>query len=325
MGRRVAAVIDIGSNSARLAIFEIDGDSIRELAGDKVMLRLAAAVNADGAIDDEAITRTVSAVERFVSAARAFDLVPAVVATSAVRDATNREAVLAAVEAACGERVRVRVLEGVDEARLAAIGALRRLGRRDGLVLDLGGGSLEVAAIRDGCWDRGGSWPLGALRSARRLLQSDPPTDAEIKALRREVRAALEAAAVPRLQRGEVLVGTGGNARALAKMIAGVDDSDRVHGHVVERSAIRRSARQLSRVSAQKRRQIAHLDPDRADSIHAGALIIDAVMEHLRARQMLVSDGGLRDGVILEAGATVDSPRNTERSGHGQEERQIEG
>lgn len=296
------AVADIGSNTARLLVVRpTDQGHLDVLADARVVLRLAREVDAAGRLSRAGIQRTAQTVQAFTTIARrngARSLT--LVATAAVRDAENREAVVSEVQRRTG--ASMVVLSGEDEARLALVGAVSALPVENGAVVDLGGGSMEVASFSKRRHRGGTSLPLGALRLTDAFLRHDPPRPDEMAALIEHVRAALGAVATADLTGAESLVGTGGTVRALAKAARGrgAVAVGRLHGYELRRRDVAALVEKLARLPAARRVSIPGISATRAESVLAGALVIETLMELAGADLMLVSGYGVRQGVVLD-------------------------
>ena len=297
------AVVDIGSNSLRMTIARPRaGGCLEVVAEPRAALRLARSVDAEGGLSPAAIARTLAVLDDFMAlAARHGAARVEAVGTSALRDAGNAAELARAIRERWG--VGLEVLDAEAEGRVAALGAIYGLPVEDGLVVDLGGGSLQVVRFRgrevDGVW----SFRLGALRLADRFGLSGTP--AGLEALRRHVRGELGGAGAPRLGQGETLVATGGTARNLAALSRRARRRypvARVHGHALTSRRLRRVRDRLAAMPEEQRRRTPGLNRDRADIIVAGAGALLAVMGQLRAHSMLVSGQGLREGVARGAG-----------------------
>lgn len=220
------------------------------------------------------------------------------VATSALREAASRTRVLAAIRRRAG--VEVEVLTGPQEASLAALAALESLPLRRGLVLDLGGASVELARIRDREIVSTASLPLGAIRLTRRFLRHDPPTGDELRALRGEVRRALDAV-LPPAERREVLIGLGGTVRALAAIHlrrTGHPRQDR-HGLQLRQSDVTAIRERLEPLAERKRRKVRGLKRERVDIILAGTMVVEEAMVLGGYLRLVVCTQGVRDGILL--------------------------
>jgi exopolyphosphatase/guanosine-5'-triphosphate,3'-diphosphate pyrophosphatase len=297
------AVVDIGSNSGRMIVVSAGaGGHLEILADARFPLRLVHESAAGGGrLGDAAATRVVEALTAFravATAAGASGLVA--VATAAVREASNGVEWVRRVAASSG--VEVEVLDGDAEARLAFAGAVHGLPAGSGLVVDIGGGSVEVCRFRERRPLRQWTLPLGALLLSERFLTGDPPRGAEIARLRQHALATIAGAGVTPLRPGEVLVGTGGTLRNLAK----VDRArrpypiSRLHGYRLNGADLDRAVALLAGRPLGRRRRVPGLSADRADSIVGGGLCAQALFDHLGAEELLLSGRGLREGVALE-------------------------
>ena len=293
------AVIDVGSNSVRLLIARpLPGGHLDILDDARATLRLARVVDAHGRIPPDVLDQTLAAIGDFVRLAeRAGAASVHAVGTAALRDAANADDLADGLRARWG--VTLEVLSGDAEVRLASIGAIFGLPVTDGLLLDLGGGSLLLARIEHRAPVATWTFPLGTLRLTDRFLPDDPPGEEAMTALRRHVRRELRAAGVPRLGKGETLVGSGGTVRNLANVSRRRQRSpiSRLHGHAIALRRLHRLTRLLSRMPLDDRRRLRGLNVDRAGIIAAGALAVDAVAAHTRADAVLVAGQGLREGV----------------------------
>jgi exopolyphosphatase / guanosine-5'-triphosphate,3'-diphosphate pyrophosphatase len=223
-------------------------------------------------------------------------------ATSAVRDAVNGDEILAQVEAET--KVHIRVLTGQDESRLTFLAARRWFGWSTGrlLMLDIGGGSLEIASGVDEEPDVAVSLPLGAGRLTRDWLAGDPPTADEVRRLRKHVRAEIAATAgtVMRHGRPNHAVATSKTFRQLARISGAAPSSDGPYvKRILQHSDVTQLAERLSRTSAADRAQLAGVSRSRAPQLAAGAIVADAAMDLFGLRELEVCPWALREGVIL--------------------------
>ncbi len=225
----------------------------------------------------------------------------AVVGTSAMRDAEGGQAVRTHVESVFG--VEARVISGDEEARLTFAGAVSGLGLPAGeiAVFDIGGGSTEIV---EGCLDARGaperisfarSFDIGSVRLTERHVRSDPPTPAELDALRSAVDAEL-AELAPSERPVIGIAGTMTTLAAVSLEMASYDGA-RVHGHVMLRREIDRVVRELASKPLAERRSVCGLEPKRADVIVAGGIIASAVLARLGAERVRISDRGVRWGL----------------------------
>ncbi len=296
MGPELTALIDLGSNSVRFMLVRIvPGAGYQVLLDTRAQTRLGS--GADGALPAEAILATAEAVTRFLSMPRREPPSRVLaIATAAVRDAPNAEELLERLRVGAG--LEVAVLNADEEARLGALAARASLQLRDAVVVDLGGCSLQLSAICEGEPVALGSLPLGALRTTQRFLASDPPTPEELDALRHRVRVAA-GDLLPAARDGEPLIGIGGTARALARLM----------GREVRRGAAQRLRLSLAEVEAMRhrlatlplaeRRQFPGLKPTRADVVVAGTLVLEELIRLGGYRGLLVAAHGVRHGMLL--------------------------
>lgn len=297
----VVAVIDIGSNSGRVMVFERDALShLRLLAGSRAALRLVHDVDARGALSDATMARTTEALRDFhaiATGAGANRIVA--VATAAMRDAANGPRFAERLQRELG--IRIEIIGGLVEARYGFTGAVRGLAVSNGLLFDLGGGSLQITPFTRRRPAKGVSLPFGALRLSEKFLESDPPTRKQLRRLRDHVRSHLTKAHVTRLASGDRLVGTGGTLRNLAK----IDRQARrypigtLHGYELSVDHLDEVVDRLASTKIKRRDEVPGLSAERADSIVGGAVAIQTLAEFVRAKQILVSGQGVREGIAL--------------------------
>jgi len=303
------AIIDIGSNSARIVVYNREaGGHLRIVASARSSLRLVEGVVLNHAIGDAAMERTREALRDFRAialgaGARAIR----VYATAAVREASDGERFARLV----GRTMQspLQILDGEAEALYGFHGALRGLESRSGLLFDLGGGSIQLTEFRNRKRVRSWSLPLGALRLSRRYLDRDPPTDRAIQSLRAHVDGFLAELPLKPLRSGARLVGTGGTVRNLAKIerFKLKTPGSRLHGHEVSRGSIEEIESELRTLSRRKRTAVLGLSKDRSDSIVAGAVVVGRLMDSVMADDILVSGQGLREGLAYAALGEMDA------------------
>ena len=304
------AVVDIGSNSGRVAVFERDAAGhLRLLAGCRAPLRLVHDVDTLQQLGEEAMARAIDALREFQAIAASAGAVRTIaVGTAAMRDAANRRLFLDRVEREVG--FRIRILNGAQEARYGFNGAVRGIAASDGLVFDLGGGSLQVSSFVNRRMRDGISLPFGALRLSETFLESDPPTAKQLRRLREHVRSGLTDARIGRLAAGARLIGTGGTLRNLAK----IDRESRhytvrtLHGYELDIDRLTAIADRLSSLRKKHLDEVPGLSADRADSVVGGAMVIQTLAELVGATRILVSGQGVREGIAQQAfGLTIGS------------------
>ncbi len=311
---RVAA-IDLGTNTVRLLVADVaagTGDWRPVLAAQRVT-RLGEGLAAAGRLAEAAARRTADAVATYVEQARAAGAARlVVVATSAVREAANGAAFTAAVERRTG--VPVQVISGDEEARLTLAGVRHGLDRPPPesslmLVFDIGGGSTEFILARGETVLAASSLRLGVVPLAERFPFDGPVDWPRYDAMAAEIRDRLagEVAAAIRRGRPERLVGTAGTVTTLAALDLGLAayDPGRVQGHALTRAAVERLLARLGGLSAAERGRLPCLEPGRADLIVAGTAIVLATMALVDRDVLVVSDAGLREGILTQLTATA--------------------
>jgi len=292
------AIIDIGSNSCRLIATRVDSAGCLEILDEvQEQLRLVRGLGPARTLSAEIIQRAIETLRDFKSVAiRSGATRTIALATSAVRDARNGLELVSRIQDELG--ISVQTISGDREALLAFRGAVQSLPVSDGLLVDIGGGSMELCSFIDRMAVRTWTLPLGALRVSDEFLKSDPPTASDVRRLRNYVGSAIEDAGVPRLEPDEHLVGTGGTIRNLARMdlrartypIAGV------HGYDLSGRRVEALSDLLIGRKASARAAIPGLNGGRVDSIHGGALTLLTLMESVGATNVQVSGQGLREG-----------------------------
>jgi exopolyphosphatase/guanosine-5'-triphosphate,3'-diphosphate pyrophosphatase len=310
---RRTAVIDIGSGSTTLAVFEAGPFGFMDRVAQRgEPLRLIERIDRDGAFGPAAlrdIVRTVSALRDEAIALGAERV--EIVATSATRDATNGAALVERL--ARLPHASARLVTGEEEGRLAAHAVLCTLPLRDGLVVDLGGGSLQVVRVRRRRITAAVSLPLGALRLAGVFLRGeDPPGGDALCALRAQVFHGLRSIGWLRSAEGAV-VALGGSARSFGK----IDRKRRawplghVHGYALDEERLLDALDRLSRLPREARHSVPGLPEHRVDSIVAAGVVLSSVLRLSGHDGLHLSSYGIREGVALQSlfgPAPIDDP-----------------
>jgi exopolyphosphatase/guanosine-5'-triphosphate,3'-diphosphate pyrophosphatase len=299
------ATIDLGSNTVRLLVADVDADGRwRVVEADQRVTRLGEGLAATGRLGPAPVRRTSATVAEYVARARrAGSERLTVVATSAVREAANGRDVAASLEQATGQAVTI--ISGEQEAALTVRGVLAGVGPADGttLVFDIGGGSTEYIRAQGGLALEAVSLRLGVVDLTERHPFPGPVDPARYRALLDEVSARLAAGipAVVRSPRPDRLVGTAGTATTLAALDLGLPryDPARVQGHALTRQAVDALLARLGALSVAERATLPCLEPGRADLIVPGTAIVQATMDLVGAERLVVSDWGLREGLLL--------------------------
>ncbi len=297
------AAIDIGTNSIRLVVAEVQPDgSYRVLDEDREMTRLGRGLYRDGRLGDTPMQQSLQALGRMKAIADGFGVAELrAIATAAVREAANGRDFVS--EAWRRHRVRLEVVPAEDEARLAFRSVTRHFDLDDQLtaIVDIGGGSTEVILAAGGLVEQVVSLPLGAVRLAERYCKSDPLRRKHWKALRRTIDQTIEDAIGKPPFAAEVMIGSGGTFTNLAEMAQAERDGKvtSARDYQLSRAEITRLLARLTETPLDVRRQIPGLNPQRADIIVAGVAVIARLTRWLGTQRVLVNDRGVRDGVLL--------------------------
>jgi exopolyphosphatase/guanosine-5'-triphosphate,3'-diphosphate pyrophosphatase len=302
-GNRQVAVIDLGSNSWRVVVFTYaPGEWWKRTDELYETVRIGAGLEASGRLSDEAIARgieTLAVFERFCHANElgADDIYT--IATSAIRDASNRDEFLA--EASRSTGLRIEILSAEDEARYGYVAAVNTSTLTDGVVLEIGGGSMQLIQVADRREHALASFTLGAVRLTEQFLSGDGPArKKDLQRVRAHVRETL--AEVDWLsESGDRLVGLGGAVRNLA---AAAQQATRpidlgVQGFVITGEALSEMVRRLAAMSPAERGTVPGIKPGRGDIILAAALVLETVVELGGFDGIETTEAGLRDGVFL--------------------------
>jgi len=312
----ILAGIDIGTNSIRLLIAETGPGAFRELYSTRRTTRLGKDLDRTGMLSPDAMARSLSALIEFSACIHRFSAdQTSAIGTSALRNASNAHTFIADVRQRTG--IDISVISGEDEARLTLRGvksALQEEGMKadlldSALVIDIGGGSTEFIVTSECSRPLVQSLPLGAVYLSERYVTADPPGADALAALRQTVRSELDKAEQrgPALSHGpgerpKLLIGTAGTITTLAAMDQAmtVYDPARINGSVLTQGAVNGIVQTLVRSTAAERRTLAGLEPGREDIILSGAIIAQEIMERYAYLEMLVSDWGLREGIIAD-------------------------
>ena len=299
------ATVDLGTNTVRLLVVESVGGAWRSIHQTQRVTRLGEGQAATGRLLPEPMQRTAATVAEFARAARGWGAgAVRIVATSAVREAVNREEFVATVEAESGERVNV--VSGEDEARLTLKGVasgLPGLGPSF-LLFDIGGGSTEFVLARDGAAEAAVSLRLGVVPLQEEWGDRGPVRWDHFAQMREHIEDRLRRDVPERIRgagSGE-LVGTAGTVTTLAALDLDLPayDAARVQGHRLTRATVERLLARLGALGVDERARLPCLEPGRADVIIPGIAICLATLACCRRDALVVSDRGLREGILCE-------------------------
>jgi exopolyphosphatase/guanosine-5'-triphosphate,3'-diphosphate pyrophosphatase len=285
----LCAAIDIGSNTTRLLVAEPEDGQLRKVMEQRAYTRITKAQSKNGKIDAEKVDEVVEVVRTQVNLAQELGAeVIKIVATAAIRESKNRDKVVKAISKGAGQDVEV--LSEEEEGRLAFIGATKSLGHPvEGrvAVVDVGGGSSEVifGTVAEGV-DEVRSFKIGSGSLAEEVLQSDPPSASEIRALRDRIGDLFDGV---EFEHPDQAVAVGGSATSLRTLV----------GAVLEYETLERAVRVLSSDGIAEVAKRFELDARRVKLLPAGVLILEKISE-LLGQPLQIGKGGLREGIILE-------------------------
>ena len=316
----ILAGIDIGTNSLRLLIAEISHGEFRGIHTDRIVTRLGRGLNDTGKLDRDAKRRTLGALWNFTESIRRHGVQhTSAIGTSALRNASDSRQFIKEIKQET--TLDVRVATGDEEAGLTLLGvahSLKGSGRKGGnpllssLVIDIGGGSTEIIISRPKQQTLVESLPLGAVYLTERFIKNDPPSLSDVDLLRSAVRLELgsrghETQPVP----SSIFVGTAGTVTTLAAIDQGLETYDprRINRYVLTREVIDDIVEKLSRMPLSDRKTLRGLEPGREDIILAGAVVTQEIMMRYGYTSMLVSDWGLREGIVLDLFEKLDRRR----------------
>ena len=303
------ATIDVGTNTTLLLVAETSGGEVRVLTERAEITRLGRGIGADGGLGRPGIERTLVVLAEYAAIAGEHHATIAAIGTEALRRAPNATDFLAPAAKILG--TPVEVIDGDREAALTFLAAARsfpEIATSTTVVIDIGGGSTEIIVARQGRIEFRRSLPIGSVRLTERHVVSDPAAASEISAITGEVVQALSTIPFPAPPIN--LIGTAGTVTTLAAMSLGLPsyDPQLVHGHHLTLPALRREIDRLAASTQAERENMAGLDPRRADVILAGACVLRQIATAARATEILVSDRGIRWGLLFEkAGLVVEA------------------
>lgn len=286
-------VVDIGSNTVRLVVYDIASRLPVPMFNEKASCRLGAGLPETGLLNPHGVKQAIGSIDRFVRLSRAMSVdAPALVATAAVRDAEDGADFAGKIEALCG--LPVEILSGEEEARLAALGVMNGVPDANGVVCDLGGGSLDLVRVADGRCSRQTSLPFGHLRLHE--IASGRPEKA-----RGLVAAAIRENAWPGDTTGHAIYAVGGSIRTLARLNIA---QTAYPLHIVDNYTMRQQdARGLvelvANLSPDTLRRIPGVPSRRAETLPMAAVVLDALLEAFTPRQVVFSGFGMREGKMI--------------------------
>jgi exopolyphosphatase / guanosine-5'-triphosphate,3'-diphosphate pyrophosphatase len=308
-GSHRVAVVDIGSNSTRLLVADVEGGRVSEVERQSRVTRLGRGVDLTGQLSAEAIEAACAVIADYVTICRETDVENVEsIATSAVRDAANGSAFIAELR----ERfaLSARVLDGEDEARLTYLGATaEHPPTSPTLVVDIGGGSTELIVGTGAEIAFHTSLQAGVVRHSERHIASDPPTTEELEGVAADIRSLIESATASQPgASAQTGIGVAGTPTSLASIELGLEpyDPKQVHGHTLALTSIQRLLSQLASAPLDKRAQIPGMHPDRAPTIVAGVVILVETMRAFGLERITASEHDILYGCAMAAASALD-------------------
>ena len=296
---RVAA-IDCGTNSIRLLIADITNGNFKEVLRTMEIVRLGQGVDQNKAFHPDAIDRTLAAVEKFAALIKSKGVEKVrFCATSATRDASNRELFTDGVKKILG--IEVEVIPGEEEARLSFIGATKELFQNDGpfLVVDIGGGSTEFVFGNESV-DSAKSVNIGCVRMSERHLIDQPPSMAQISQAIIDIDIAIaQAAAIVPISEAKTLVAVAGTATTVAAASLKLEQYDRylIHLSRISATSVHQVAGMFQSLDKDQIASLGYMHPGRVDVITSGALILSRIMAATGASEFVASESDILDGI----------------------------
>ncbi len=299
------ASIDIGSNTVRLLIMEADSTGrFKEVVSERVICRLGEGINSEKRLLTHRMDLTLDVLQRFRDQCRGYGDIPIrVVATSAVREASNREEFVHLAQERAG--LDVQVISWEEEARLTAEGVFWKLpSSGKTLIFDIGGGSTEFIFSQDKQVLASTGTSLGVVRLTEQFISRHPVEAREYQNLKNHIREQLDRV---RFRLGdpspEILIGTAGTVTTLAAMDRNIFpyDPEKIHGLVLSRDNIQRLFEDLKSKSLKQRLENPSLERGREDLIIAGTTLVLETMETFNCSHLTVSEYSLREGILLQA------------------------
>jgi exopolyphosphatase/guanosine-5'-triphosphate,3'-diphosphate pyrophosphatase len=298
--RPIYAVVDVGSKSIRLLVARRLTPSAFEVVDEERFDARLGEGLIEGEICPDAFERGIGAMRIVAQIAAAYEPRSLVaVGTETLRTASNAGAFVARVHADTG--ISIRVISAQEEAFASYLGTINATRLADGVIMDIGGGSLEVMRVAGRHLSTVRSVPLGAIYSTERYFKSDPPQPREVRALRKAVRAQVEGISIPDEPTG-VLWATGGAVRNVARLVRLRRNYPlrRLHGFSFSQTELKRVLKEMLRRPASERRKMAGLNSARAGTLPAAAVVLDELMSMLGVDEVRVSGQGLREGLVWE-------------------------
>ncbi|MEK3881733.1 Ppx/GppA phosphatase family protein [Paenibacillus sp. PL2-23] len=298
-GQRIG-IIDIGSNSVRLVVYErTENGAHRVVDASKRSARLSGQIDDSGALAEGALAELIDTLRHFMRICSHHGIVQIrAVATAAIRNATNRDDILQRIKGDTG--LVIELLSGTEEASFGFLGMINSLNVTEGFLIDIGGGSTELSLFRDRELIHSVSFPFGCVSLNKKFDSREQLSDDALRAIENIVAEAVRSHAWIREAPGLPLVGVGGTVRALGKVHQGVHQYPfaQAHNYEITEASVDELFQTLRRQPLDRRRKTPGLSKDRADVIVPGIAVLRAIYRTVRASHYLVCGAGLRDGLF---------------------------
>ncbi|MFD0695224.1 Ppx/GppA family phosphatase [Paenibacillus sp. GCM10027628] len=295
-------IIDIGSNSIRLVIYEINAlGAYRVVSEHKDSARLSERIGSDGLLHNQDILSVVPILAHYSQLCKAHHVQTVrTVATAAIRNAANSAEIVRILEDHTD--LRIDVLSGAEEARYGFLGVINTIDIRDGLIIDIGGGSTEVTLFRNRELLQSISFPFGAVNTTRQFMKNGTVSEQEIAGIRQMVEDAITTQPWITNSPNLPMIGLGGTIRTLGKMSQKRNkySLQLAHNYELKPGELDYFLKLLSSLPLEKRKKIEGLAKERADIMIPGLVILDTIFEAARGSEYIISGAGLRDGLFYE-------------------------
>lgn len=296
-------IIDIGSNSIRLVIYEVTGQTAYRVIDEaKESARLSEKIGADGALDKKDMMYIIRTLDHFIMLCKANGVTSLrTVATAAIRNASNTAEIIDTVREHTG--IDVEILSGEEEARLGFLGMINTMDIEDGLVVDIGGGSTEVSLFLGRTLVNSVSFPFGSVNTTKKYTKGGAVENGDSGRIRSMVLSSLEKQPWIRSRPGLPLIGLGGTIRSVCKLDQRSNKYSLplTHLYQMEGQAVDKLLAKLAPMPIDKRKKVDGMTGNRADIIVPGMIILQTIFEYTGASHYVISGTGLRDGLFFEA------------------------
>ncbi len=305
MRSKTLAGIDVGTNTFRLLIAEVNKDGIKEVYSERIITRLGSGISISNTLKNDAIENSLAGLRKFRSAISNFriDAVSAV-GTSALREAINSDLFLTKAKIQTG--FDIRIISEEEEAIMTSIGMLMDIPIHETyLMIDIGGGSTEFIFVKAGKIISTHSLCLGVVYYSDKYMKHDPLLKTDVISMNRDIMNAVEPVKLIKKEfsGASVLVGTGGTVTTLSAIALGLDkfNRDRIHNSRLSIEKVREISSEISSVtSAERDGKYPILESSRLDIIVPGTLILNIIMMTFGFKEVIVSNNGLRKGLLIE-------------------------